>query len=133
MSEQSAETGTSLSGALSSPNAVVGPGIEALRANDEPYESHGIETLYGLVTPAVRRAIGLLPRFAGIVRRGYAPLLAIDRVGTTPVETVGDHATQEVTVVTADGEETVYESSPTRQSAGAHDGRWLVDGIPRIA
>jgi hypothetical protein len=133
MTEQPAGAGVAGSGSTLSPDAVVGVGIEALRTNDEPYENYGIERVYDLLTPEVRRGVGSLPRFVALVRREYAPLLVADRVGTTPVETVGDRATQEVTVVAPDGAETVYEFGLARRSGGADHGRWLVDRVSRLA
>lgn len=133
MTEQSVNAGVPGPDPLLSPADVVRLGLDALRENDAPYADHGVETVYALASPGVRRATGPFPRFTGLVHRNYRPLLAIDRVGTTPVEQSGDRASQEVTVVDADGEEVVYEFRLVRQSGGVTDRCWLVDGVTRIA
>lgn len=116
-----------------SPADVVRVSLDALRANDAPYEDHGVETVYSFASPAVRQASGSLSRFSDVVHRNYRPLFAVDRVGTTPVERSGDRAVQEVTVVDADDRETVYAFRLARQQGGDADGCWLVDGLSRIA
>ncbi|MFC4357508.1 DUF4864 domain-containing protein [Halobium salinum] len=133
MSERSVNAGVPRPDPLLSPADVVQLGIDALRENDAPYADRGVETVYAFTTPAVRRATGPFTRFTGIVHRNYRPLLDIDRAGTTPVEQSGDRASQEVTVVAPDGDEAVYEFRLARQSGGADDGCWLVDGVSRIA
>jgi hypothetical protein len=133
MSEQSVNAGIPHPDPLLSPADVVQLGIDALRENDAPYADRGVETVYAFVSPGVRRATGPLARFTGLVHRNYRPLFDIDRVGTTPVERSADSALQEVTVVSSDGDETVYEFHLERQSGGVYDRCWLVDGVSRIA
>ena len=113
------------------PEAVVRIQVEALRQNDEPHDDAGIEAAFRFASPANRRATGPLPRFAEMVRRGYADLLGFERAEYGPVRVDGDRASQWVTLVQADGSRTAYVFGLSRQEGGACDGCWMTDAVVR--
>lgn len=114
-----------------SPEEVVRIQVEALRQNDEPYDDAGIEAAFRFASPSNRRATGPLPRFAEMIRRGYADMLGFERAEYGPMRVEGDRASQWVTLVQPDGLRTEYVFGLSRQEGGACDGCWMTDAVIR--
>lgn len=113
------------------PADVVRIQVEALRQNDEPHDDAGIEAAFRFASPANRRATGPLPRFAEMVRRGYADMLGFERAEYGPLRVEGDRASQWVTLVQADGARSAYVFGLSRQAGGPCDGCWMTDAVVR--
>lgn len=93
-----------------------------------------VETAFAFASPAVRRRIGSTGNLRSLLHsRLYRPLVGFERVATTPVEVTGDSARQEVTVMTPDRAEAVYEFRLSRAESGPSADCWLIDAVDRIA
>ena len=112
------------------PERVVAVQLEALAANDDPFENAGIGVAYNFASPANRRSTGPFERFARMVTGPrYAPM--VDHVEATagPLERDGDTATQRVTLTGPDGRTETYEFGLSRRRSGELDGYWLTDRV----
>ena len=112
------------------PERVVAVQLEALAANDDPFENAGIGVAYNFASPANRRSTGPFERFARMVTGPrYAPM--VDHVEATagPLERDGDTATQRVTLTGPDGRTETYEFGLSRRRSGEFDGYWLTDRV----
>jgi hypothetical protein len=93
-----------------------------------------VETAFRFASPAVRRRLGSRANLRALLHsRLYEPLVSFERAATTPIELTGEGARQEVTVMTPDRAEAVYEFRLTRAAAGPEVGCWLVEAVDRIA
>ncbi|MFC5365776.1 DUF4864 domain-containing protein [Salinirubrum litoreum] len=93
-----------------------------------------VQTAFRFASPAVRRRIGSAGNLRTLLlSRLYEPLVTFERSATAPIEVTGDRARQEVTVMTPDRAEAVYEFRLARADSGPEVGCWLVDAVDRIA
>jgi hypothetical protein len=93
-----------------------------------------VETAFRFASPAVRQRIGSPATLRSLLSsRLYQPLVGFERAATTPVEVSGDHARQEVTVMTPDRAEAVFEFRLSRTDSGPSADCWLIDAVDRVA
>jgi hypothetical protein len=93
-----------------------------------------VETAFRFASPAVRRRVGSTGNLRALLHsRLYEPLVSFELSATAPIEVTGDRARQEVTVMTPDRSEAVYEFRLARADSGPEVGCWLVEAVDRIA
>ncbi|ELZ44242.1 hypothetical protein C464_15455 [Halorubrum coriense DSM 10284] len=111
---------------------VVALQLEALAANDDPFEDAGIGVAYNFASPANRRATGPFDRFRRMVNNPrYAPMIDHVEAVTGPVEREADSAAQRVTLTGSDGRTVTYAFELSRRRRGELDGCWLTDSVVR--
>jgi hypothetical protein len=97
-------------------------------------DESAVETAFRFASPAVRRRLGSVGNLRSLLgSRLYRPLVSFERSATAPIEVVGGTARQEVTVMTPDRAEAVYEFRLARADAGPETGCWLIESVDRIA
>jgi hypothetical protein len=93
-----------------------------------------VETAFAFASPAVSARIGSATNLRSLLHsRLYQPLVGFERAATTPIEVTGDRARQEVTVMTPDRAEAVYEFRLSRAESGPSADCWLIDAVDRVA
>jgi hypothetical protein len=93
-----------------------------------------IRMAFRFASLAVRRRLGSAEALRSLLHsRLYEPLVGFERAATAPVEVVGARARQEVTVMTPDRAEAVYEFRLARADSGPEIGCWLIEAVDRIA
>lgn len=116
-----------------SPGEVVRIQLEALSANDEPYEDAGIETAFRFASPANKRATGPLGTFTELVRgAAYRPMIDHRSARYSDVQQRGDEAQQAVVLIGETGERVGYLFLLSRQQGGPYDACWMTDGVQRV-
>ncbi len=108
------------------PDQVVRIQLEALRGNDA--RDSGIEVTFRFASPANRASTGPLPRFARMIKSGYAAMLEFESVRYGPVETIGRFARQRVEL-SGPGGVTAYEFILERQQGGEFAGCWMTSSV----
>jgi hypothetical protein len=117
-----------------SPKEVVRLQVEALGANDEPYDGAGVETAFNFASPANRRTTGPLRRFRTLFDTPtYGPM--IDHQGATysAVQRNDGEARVGVILETGDGRRVGYLFRLSRQSGPPHDGCWMTDAVRPVS
>lgn len=112
------------------PEEVVDVQLDALAANDDPFQNAGIGVAYNFASPANRRATGPFDRFVRMVTGPrYAPM--VDHVEATagPIERDGGRAERRVTLTGPDGRTATYVFGLSDERSGELDGCWLTDGV----
>ncbi len=93
-----------------------------------------VQTAFAFASPSVSARIGSSENLRSLLHsRLYQPLVSFERAATTPIEVTGDRARQEVTVMTPDRAEAVYEFRLSRTDSGPSADCWLIDAVDRIA
>jgi hypothetical protein len=108
--------------------------VEALGANDQPYEDAGIEAAFGFASPANKRATGPLRRFRALFDTPvYGPMVDHEGATYSEVQVKGDVARIGVLLETGDGDRVGYLFRLSRQSGPPHDGCWMTDAVRRVS
>jgi hypothetical protein len=111
---------------------VVGIVLHALQHNDEPAPDHGIAVTFAFASPANREATGPLDRFTLLVKNPeYRTMLQARSMHRGPIDVMGVHARQRVTVVGVSGETRVFIFLLSKQQGGLYNGCWMTDGVMR--
>jgi len=116
-----------------SPHDVVRVQVEALGANDEPYEDAGVEAAFNFASPANKRATGPLSRFRTLFdTAAYGPM--IDHAGATysQVQVEGRAAQMGVLLTTGDGEQVGYLFQLSKQTEPPFEDCWMTDAVMRV-
>jgi hypothetical protein len=115
-----------------SPRAVVRRQVEALGANDAPYEDAGIEAAFNFASPANKRVTGPLRRFRRLFETPqYGPM--IDHQGATYSDPEVDGGTARIGVLLRTDEGRVgYLFRLSRQTAPPHEDCWMTDAVRRV-
>jgi hypothetical protein len=117
-----------------SPLEVVRLQVEALGANDDPYDGAGIEAAFAFASPANKRATGPLERFKTLFETpAYGPMIDHRKAEYGPPNVDGDRAQVAVRLTTDDGEERGYLFRLSRQTGEPHAGCWMTDGVVPVA
>lgn len=115
------------------PKEVVRLQVEALGANDEPYEDAGIEAAFNFASPANRRATGPLRRFRTLFDTStYRPMIDHEGATYSEVQTNGDVARVGVILETGSGTRVGYLFRLSRQAGPPCDGCWMTDAVRRV-
>ncbi len=116
-----------------SPQDVVSIQIEALRNNDIPYESRGIEVTFNFASPANKRMTGPLERFQVMVRNPiYGPMIDHRNAKYENLVVEGDFAKIDVILTSKDGEYLGYRFILSRQHGNQYEGSWMTDAVIRF-
>lgn len=108
--------------------------VDALAANDVPYDDAGIEAAFNFASPANKRATGPLERFRTLFdTAAYGPM--IDHQGATysTVQVEGRVAQMGVLLTTAEGDRVGYLFRLSKQTEGPHADCWMTDAVTRVA
>jgi Domain of unknown function (DUF4864) len=111
---------------------VVGIVLHALQHNDDPAPDHGIAVTFAFASPANRQATGPLDRFTLLVKDPeYRTMIRARSMHRGPLDVMGAHARQRVTVVGAGGETRVFIFLLSKQQGGPYNGCWMTDAVTR--
>jgi hypothetical protein len=116
-----------------SPRKVVQLQVEALGANDEPYEDAGIEAAFNFASPANKRATGPLERFRTLFDTpAYGPM--IDHKGATysAAQVEGRMAQMGVILTVEDDEQVGYLFQLSKQTDPPFEDCWMTDAVVRV-
>jgi hypothetical protein len=116
-----------------SPRKVVQLQVEALGANDEPYEDAGIEAAFNFASPANKRATGPLERFRTLFDTpAYGPM--IDHKGATysAAQVEGRVAQMGVILTVEDDEQVGYLFQLSKQTDPPFEDCWMTDAVVRV-
>ena len=117
-----------------SPKEVVRLQVEALGANDEPFEDAGIEAAFNFASPANKRATGPLRRFRRLFDTStYGPMVDHEGATYSEVKVEGDGARVGVILETGDGDRVGYLFQLSRQSRPPYDDCWMTDAVQRVS
>jgi hypothetical protein len=116
------------------PGEVIQAVVLALGDRNSPSPNAGIYTAYQFASPANRANTGPYGKFLRLVMDpAFAPLLTRHASGFGPLEVVGDHAEQEVSLQMDDGTIALFRFVTSRQSSEQTRGRcagcWMVDQV----
>lgn len=116
-----------------SPREVVQLQVEALGANDEPYEDAGVEAAFNFASPANKRATGPLERFRTLFDSpAYGPMIDHDGATYSAVQVDGRVAQLGVLLTTGDGEQVGYLFQLSKQTDPPHADCWMTDAVVRV-
>jgi hypothetical protein len=116
------------------PKEVVRLQVEALGANDEPFEDAGIEAAFNFASPANKRATGPLRRFRRLFDTPtYGPMVDHEGATYSEVQVEADVARVGVILETGEGDRIGYLFQLSRQSRPPCDGCWMTDAVQRVS
>ena len=111
------------------PRAVVETVLRALQSNDEPTPDSGIATAFAFASPGNRAQTGPLPRFAAMVKTGYAPLLDHRRAEVGPPVATDGRLVFPVRVYPKEGAVRLYLFVLAESDSADCPGCWMTDGV----